>query len=271
MTQWSPIRDHFVYAPANERWRYIVTSSLIGWAHTQSDPCRSNHLDLQQSILSNFWQPFKLHVTIWPHFGDLSPGSLGRYFEPHIWFICQAISDYFQIFYFHYEHTMNSEIWEKKIDCIIYNQTSQNGLRYNFVNRYIAVIYMYSSLCRCTIDKVSWQYGLLVFGFMALNSDIAKIFCQNDNKNWTQSTYNQDTTEGNSTSRNYLWLQLILTLAWAALMVVAGIGRHVLWSTRVYVFDLAWSVWFMIIMNFQPGSIMFTAWKISHNSQLSLH
>ena len=25
--------------PANERWRYIVTSSLIGWAHTQNDPC----------------------------------------------------------------------------------------------------------------------------------------------------------------------------------------------------------------------------------------
>ena len=25
--------------PANERWRYIVTSSLIGWAHTQNDFC----------------------------------------------------------------------------------------------------------------------------------------------------------------------------------------------------------------------------------------
>ena len=24
--------------PANERWRCIVTSSLIGWAHTQNDP-----------------------------------------------------------------------------------------------------------------------------------------------------------------------------------------------------------------------------------------
>ena len=24
--------------PANKRWRYIVTSSLIGWAHTQNDP-----------------------------------------------------------------------------------------------------------------------------------------------------------------------------------------------------------------------------------------
>ena len=23
--------------PANERWRYNVTSSLIGWAHTQKD------------------------------------------------------------------------------------------------------------------------------------------------------------------------------------------------------------------------------------------
>ena len=25
--------------PANERRRYILTSSLIGWAHTQNDPC----------------------------------------------------------------------------------------------------------------------------------------------------------------------------------------------------------------------------------------
>ena len=25
--------------PANERWRYTVTPSLIGWAHTQNDPC----------------------------------------------------------------------------------------------------------------------------------------------------------------------------------------------------------------------------------------
>ena len=25
--------------PTNERRRYIVTSSLIGWAHTQNDPC----------------------------------------------------------------------------------------------------------------------------------------------------------------------------------------------------------------------------------------
>ena len=24
---------------ANERWRYIVTLSLIDWAHTQTDPC----------------------------------------------------------------------------------------------------------------------------------------------------------------------------------------------------------------------------------------
>ena len=28
--------------PANERWCYIVTSSLIGWAHTQNDPCVCN-------------------------------------------------------------------------------------------------------------------------------------------------------------------------------------------------------------------------------------
>ena len=29
--------------PANERRRYIVTPSLIGWAHTQNDPCILNN------------------------------------------------------------------------------------------------------------------------------------------------------------------------------------------------------------------------------------
>ena len=33
------IRDHLCMRQANERRRYIVTSPLIGWAHTQSDPC----------------------------------------------------------------------------------------------------------------------------------------------------------------------------------------------------------------------------------------
>ena len=38
-------RDHFVHAPS--QWdttqRYIVMSSLIGWAHTQHDPCNWCH------------------------------------------------------------------------------------------------------------------------------------------------------------------------------------------------------------------------------------
>ena len=31
--------------PANERRRYIVTSALIGWAHTQNDPCKLGRHD----------------------------------------------------------------------------------------------------------------------------------------------------------------------------------------------------------------------------------
>ena len=30
--------------PANERWRYIVMSPLIGWAHTQNDPSMSEKI-----------------------------------------------------------------------------------------------------------------------------------------------------------------------------------------------------------------------------------
>ena len=35
----SPARIILCLHPANERRRYIVTSSLIGWVHTQNDPC----------------------------------------------------------------------------------------------------------------------------------------------------------------------------------------------------------------------------------------
>ena len=31
---------------ANERWLYIVTSSLIGWVHKQNDPCYCNMFSL---------------------------------------------------------------------------------------------------------------------------------------------------------------------------------------------------------------------------------
>ena len=30
-------RDHYIMLPANERWRYTVTPSFIGWVHTQND------------------------------------------------------------------------------------------------------------------------------------------------------------------------------------------------------------------------------------------
>ena len=32
-------RDHLGMRPANERRRYSVTTSLIGSAHSQNDPC----------------------------------------------------------------------------------------------------------------------------------------------------------------------------------------------------------------------------------------
>ena len=39
---------------ANERWRYIVTSSLIGWAHTQNHPwCSMSILDKQKTRIIN--------------------------------------------------------------------------------------------------------------------------------------------------------------------------------------------------------------------------
>ena len=43
-TWWRP-RDHLYLHPANERWCYIVTLSLIGWARIQNDPWRLQTAD----------------------------------------------------------------------------------------------------------------------------------------------------------------------------------------------------------------------------------
>ena len=47
--------------PANQRWRYIVTSSLIGWAHPQNDPYfRVSELALmEQWMLRCQWSNFQ--------------------------------------------------------------------------------------------------------------------------------------------------------------------------------------------------------------------
>ena len=44
--------------PANERCRYTVTASLIGWVHTQNDPCilyfqEKNHNPMKLTVLRN--------------------------------------------------------------------------------------------------------------------------------------------------------------------------------------------------------------------------
>ena len=48
--------------PANERWRYNVTSSPIGWAHTQKDPCTGDKL------IGRVCSPMGV-VRNWTHWG----------------------------------------------------------------------------------------------------------------------------------------------------------------------------------------------------------
>ena len=49
-----PIRDVVTMClrPANERRRYIVTSYLIGWAHTQNDPCNCVSMFIFASVVT---------------------------------------------------------------------------------------------------------------------------------------------------------------------------------------------------------------------------
>ena len=48
---------------ANERWRYIVTSSLIGWAHTQNEHAERIEASTRWSPLHNF--RFQIHFFDW--------------------------------------------------------------------------------------------------------------------------------------------------------------------------------------------------------------
>ena len=51
---------------ANERWRYIVTSSPISWVHTQNDPCKQE-MWLQHQGAGALCHSLLLRSTWWRH------------------------------------------------------------------------------------------------------------------------------------------------------------------------------------------------------------
>ena len=62
---------------ANERRRYYVTPSLIGWTHTQNDPC----IQLQMRL---YWNVFvSTCLFIWNNFHSWSCMSCGIIYMPH--------------------------------------------------------------------------------------------------------------------------------------------------------------------------------------------
>ena len=50
--------------PTNETWRYTVTSSLIGWAHTQNDPW-SSHYNGQTLFTKDTTGKFVVRKFVW--------------------------------------------------------------------------------------------------------------------------------------------------------------------------------------------------------------
>ena len=53
----------------NERWCYIVMMSLIGWTHTQNDPCEVCRISCELICevpcgFSRFWQPFLMGSSV---------------------------------------------------------------------------------------------------------------------------------------------------------------------------------------------------------------
>ena len=70
--------------PANERRRYIVTSSLIGWAHRQNDPWVSSNITTTKQSIRPFayiiWYLFRVGRTPGQD-NYLDPGLMLTYFQ----------------------------------------------------------------------------------------------------------------------------------------------------------------------------------------------
>ena len=49
--------------PANDRWHYIITSSLIGWAHSQNYPCSSQDYSFHSDLISRHEVDTKLYTN----------------------------------------------------------------------------------------------------------------------------------------------------------------------------------------------------------------
>ena len=51
--------------PANERWRYIVTPSLIGWVHTQNNSCILYHIGVLMIHSTHISEIFSVTSFVW--------------------------------------------------------------------------------------------------------------------------------------------------------------------------------------------------------------
>ena len=65
---------------ANERWRYIVTLSLIGWAHTQNDHC-NNHMTCPTH--EHPWTP--VFYSLWVGVNELDEDALPNSAPRGLW------------------------------------------------------------------------------------------------------------------------------------------------------------------------------------------
>ena len=68
--------------PANERWLYNVTSSLIGWAHTQNDPCFYIISTSEQTTYQLGPSFYHDDVIKWKHFPRYWPFVRGIHRSP---------------------------------------------------------------------------------------------------------------------------------------------------------------------------------------------
>ena len=130
--------------PANERWRYIVTPSLIGWAHTQNDLC--------QSILS--WVLLVSHsesYITWQKCRDIKASDIRVFFSPRV-VSPNTYSRYAVLFQFLYISFRN--MWWAR--CLSYEDSlnSSSNLLNSFANS-AKTSHTPNIVCIC-IDSIAW-------------------------------------------------------------------------------------------------------------------
>ena len=133
--------------PANERRRYTVTSPLIGWAHTQNDPCFSS-IFTEVCSLGFSWQYIIIGLGIgekplhrreaitWTKFQPMMPQFTDTYMRHRasMWYVVQYLCYAANNYYCYWQNRYRSLI---SLQDFSHGYISMNIMIFKFCRKYL--------------------------------------------------------------------------------------------------------------------------------------